>query len=1196
MGAVYLAEHQASGRTVALKVLLKVDERRVKRFEREAEAMQRLAHPGVVSLVVAGRVGDVPYLAMEYVEGGDLEQALEGDGLTVHRTLEIVSQAAHAVAHAHEHGILHRDLKPANILIDTAGNARVTDFGLAKILDHETRLTRTNATVGTPYYMAPEQIRGGEYTGAVDTYALGVILYTAATGEYPFDADDKVSLFRAILGAPPTPPTDLVELPKGIGPLILWALEKDPADRPTCTEFGNAIDDHLAGRAVRALTPSRSRRQIRLALATLVALGFLAGLGGIVIAVTRRNQRAARQAQAESWLKELREAISKARRARSGRGTAQQLRELVAHRDMSRLLKRTPESLKGEAEDRSQKARARQRTLFQNLIPTLVAAGRSDEALALADERIAIEGDAIAPRAAKLRAMAAAPERAPAALRLAEALIAETITDTDAIGDLAHGLLALHRPELAKRVLADAPDALRLLRAEAHEANGDYPEALADIDAVRADAPKDVPLAVSRVRLQLRMGTDPLAALNRLDRLDGGAVGAWHAAKALALQGLGRTAAARTAWREAVRLEPTQETELPQLYLRLGYRKAAEALLTGLPDPASRLDLTVSRWLGGAGDEATLLALRQLAGDSKAARASVALGASAERWAARVELARGQTDLARAAAERAQAIEPDARSGATLAAIQFRSGALSQAQATLDAAKPLTQDGERLAARLALERDDASKAQAKIQELPADLPARFGLALEAARRDGAGPRRLATLADAAHTAYNRSGTPGRPSPVPIASLETGHSLARVVDRLCYEARLLRANATRGNEALKLRSAVLLKRAQRLDPYHLGVAVDLAQTQRGPEPFAKLIAANPNLPIARRYRIAAAGPRGRTTPQTYADLEALIRAPTLEHSERALVAAMFLNTGRDDQAWQILKPALADETRNADCTRLAVLLATRGGDTAQASKYKETLKEILNTYQDSNRLFKVAFYGNDQSRLPAAKKALRQLARDLPLGQRYWNAKAQAWFGQGGLGRALMCGGEYLVRQPNLWADGLSLWIHFYGWTPEIRAEGIFDQTAERVALKPRDGAPWLGQALFFLARYNLSKTPDPEDLDRATASALHGVHLAPESSGALALAADTLVSAGEVAEARPLIVAALTLAPRNQYATLQHARVAASEGDAKTTVELLRTLGHLERPGLKKLLRVDPVLGKVRGTPEFQQFLESLGG
>ncbi len=1195
MGAVYLAEHEASGRKVALKVLLKIDERRVKRFEREVEAMQRLAHPGIVELVEAGQVGDSPYLAMEYVEGGDLEQALS-NGISLRKAVEIVSQSARAVAHAHEHGILHRDLKPANILVDNAGNARVTDFGLAKILDHETRLTRTNATVGTPYYMAPEQIRGGEYTGAVDAYALGVILYSAATGQFPFDAENKVSLFRAILGAAPTPPWQLTELPPGVGELILWAMEKAPADRPTCLQLADALDDHLAGRTVRALAPSRSRRNIKLALGAFASVGLLLGFTTIIVAVKRRNRIAAKRVAADAWSQDLRKAVGKARRARSGRKLPQLLRELTAHREMSRLLAETPESAQAEAAKASEKARARQQALFKILIPKLIANGRTQEALELADERIAIEGKASAPRAAKLRALAADPERAPEAMRMAQALINEDVRDAETLGDLAHGLLALHRPELAANVLALAPDGLRSLRAEALEAAGLYTEALADVDAALLSSPKNAALAVTRIRLSLRLGGDPRDAIRALNELDGGALGVWHVAKGLALEALGQTATARAAYREGTRLDPSQTGSLSRLYLRLGYRQAAEVLLAKQGDPASRLDLAVSEWLGGGGENAALSALERLAKDSKAARASVAVGAAAERWTARIQLARGDQQRAQAAGERAWAIQPDPRSAATLAWALLQAGTLEEAQAALNAAQPATEDGLRLAARLALRAGDTRAARVQINSLPTDLPARAGLELAAARQEDAAPRRMAALGSLAYTAYTRSRTPGQPPPVPVASDETGHALATLVDRITYEARLLRAHATRKIEALKLRSDVLLSRAQALDPHHLAVALDLAQTQMRPEAFDQLVAANPHLPVARKYRLLLLGARRRQTPQAQADLAALANAPRLEPSERAMIAAMLLRSGQDEQAQQVLNPALALESRDRGCYELGVILATRRGDEARAAELKAALTEIRATYRDATRIYKDAYFGNDQSGLPRALKALRQIKRDLPLTYRYWDFRAQAWFGQGGLGRALMCGGEFVIRNANLWPDGLSLWIHFYGWTPEIRAEGILDLAAKRVAQAPDDGAPWLGQALFLLARYNLSEARDPEDLDRAAAAALHAVSLAPQSSGALALAADTLVSAGEAAEAAPLVAAALTLAPNNQYAKFQQARIAASQGDVKLTINILRTLGHLDRPGLQKLLKVDPILSNVNGKPEYQEFLRSIGG
>jgi len=254
MGAVYLAVHEATGARRALKVLtLGPDAEAQARFLREGEAMARVdGHPNVVRVHGAGSEGGHLFLALELVEGGDLGRRLQREGpLAPRDAAELVRTLAGAVAHLHARGVLHRDLKPANVLLGADGAPRLADFGLARLADAQ-RLTRTGGLLGSPGYMAPEQV---EDAGAVDVrcdvYGLGALLYGALTGQAPFGADGRgvTYVLRQVLLHPPPPPSSLVPgLPRALEALCLRCLEKEPARRPpTARALADALGAWLSG-------------------------------------------------------------------------------------------------------------------------------------------------------------------------------------------------------------------------------------------------------------------------------------------------------------------------------------------------------------------------------------------------------------------------------------------------------------------------------------------------------------------------------------------------------------------------------------------------------------------------------------------------------------------------------------------------------------------------------------------------------------------------------------------------------------------------------------------------------------------------------------------------------------------------------------------------------------------------------------
>jgi hypothetical protein len=276
-GAVYEAIDPDLGRRVALKVLLAPEVPGAeRRFELEAQALSAVAHPNVVRLHELFRAGDRLCVAMELVRGGSLQDRLQREGpLPVRQAATYLRDVARAVAHVHARGVLHRDLKPANILIDDLGRARVSDFGLALASDRE-RLTLTGELLGTPVYMAPEQVSGerGTVGPPADVYALGATLFALLTGGPPFGGETLVNVLSAVFTtAAPPPSARRPEVDAVLDAICLRCLEKEPAARwPSAGALADALDAYLA-RPPGA--PSRRRpRARRLVLGALAALGL----------------------------------------------------------------------------------------------------------------------------------------------------------------------------------------------------------------------------------------------------------------------------------------------------------------------------------------------------------------------------------------------------------------------------------------------------------------------------------------------------------------------------------------------------------------------------------------------------------------------------------------------------------------------------------------------------------------------------------------------------------------------------------------------------------------------------------------------------------------------------------------------------------------------------------------------------------
>jgi serine/threonine protein kinase len=245
MGHVYLASGP-DGQKVALK-LVKADLARDdvfrRRFEREARIAQQISHPNVVPVTDRDEHEGIPYLAQAYISGGTLADLIEREGqLELGVVCGMAEQVASGLDALHAEGLFHRDIKPANILMDEAGTAYITDFGLAKDTQGSL-LTKPGQALGSLDYMSPEQIRSEEITPAADVYGLGCVIYECFCGAPPFADRQGMRVLWAHLQDPPAKPSDRrANLPEAASDAVLKALDKDPAARPqSAGEFAQLL-------------------------------------------------------------------------------------------------------------------------------------------------------------------------------------------------------------------------------------------------------------------------------------------------------------------------------------------------------------------------------------------------------------------------------------------------------------------------------------------------------------------------------------------------------------------------------------------------------------------------------------------------------------------------------------------------------------------------------------------------------------------------------------------------------------------------------------------------------------------------------------------------------------------------------------------------------------------------------------------
>jgi serine/threonine protein kinase len=311
MSSVYRAHDRLLERDVALKVLheqFTADTDYVERFRREARSVAQLSHPNIVTVIDRGDQDDRQFIVFEYIAGENLKTLVEREGsLPEDEAVRLTLQIARALGFAHEHGLVHRDVKPQNVLLNGDGQAKVTDFGIARSLDVKGGLTQTGTVMGTSDYIAPEQARGSRVDAQSDIYSLGAVLYELLTGEVPFPGDNFVAVaMRHINEPPPSARERQPDVSPRLDAAIRRAMAKEPRDRfasmeDFCAELSACLGPEtaasgaqtmvvparkLARRRQRAPRPPAGRPSIWPLILLLAGLAVLAGILAAVFAFT----------------------------------------------------------------------------------------------------------------------------------------------------------------------------------------------------------------------------------------------------------------------------------------------------------------------------------------------------------------------------------------------------------------------------------------------------------------------------------------------------------------------------------------------------------------------------------------------------------------------------------------------------------------------------------------------------------------------------------------------------------------------------------------------------------------------------------------------------------------------------------------------------------------------------------------------
>ncbi len=317
MGVVFKARQRGLNRLVALKMIrgrggVRPDQ--LARIRVEAEAVARLRHPNIVHIYEIGEVDGLPFLSLELLEGGTLEDRLAGDPQPSRSAAELMATLARAIQMAHDAKIIHRDLKPSNVLFTNDGVAKITDFGLAKRLESDSRQTESGQIMGTPCYMAPEQAMGHtrDVGPAADIYSLGAILYEMLTGRPPFKGETPMETVRQVINDDVVPPTRLVpKVARDLETICLHCLNKEQSRRyHSALALAEDLERFLAGKPIRARRTPLWERGLKLArrrpvaatLCTLGLVGTLAASGAWLQYRTHQQNRVAAQIQRRAEL------------------------------------------------------------------------------------------------------------------------------------------------------------------------------------------------------------------------------------------------------------------------------------------------------------------------------------------------------------------------------------------------------------------------------------------------------------------------------------------------------------------------------------------------------------------------------------------------------------------------------------------------------------------------------------------------------------------------------------------------------------------------------------------------------------------------------------------------------------------------------------------------------------------------------
>ncbi len=252
MGLVYRAYHAQLARTGAVKIMQAIapDSDSIARFRREAQAIAQMRHPNILNVFDFGEHEGMPYMIVEYVPGGSLANRLNQGQVDQAAALKYLRGIAAGLDHAHSLGIIHRDVKPANVLLERDDTPVLADFGLAKLLQSSSVKSMTGVTTGTPAYMSPEQVTGGQVGPPADRYSLATIAYEMLTGSIPFDGEGLMEvLYAQVHREPPLPSARNSTLSPQVDAVVMRGLAKDPAARwESCTAFVDALAAALAGK------------------------------------------------------------------------------------------------------------------------------------------------------------------------------------------------------------------------------------------------------------------------------------------------------------------------------------------------------------------------------------------------------------------------------------------------------------------------------------------------------------------------------------------------------------------------------------------------------------------------------------------------------------------------------------------------------------------------------------------------------------------------------------------------------------------------------------------------------------------------------------------------------------------------------------------------------------------------------------